>query len=117
MTNSNLESNKTLKGFQEVYIKDETDPRPEISNSYAGKDICDCHFYVEEVKGILDNLKVNWAPITNGIHPKALKECGSVLAYLLLRIFKWFLEISILPQSLKTDITLVSLRKNPNHIC
>ena len=99
VTDSDLETANVMNNaFQSVFVKENvTDPLPTFQSDYEGPIIDEIEVETEVVEKLLKNVNVNKAMGPDGMHPKFLSECCSVIASPLVIIIKESLQEGLVP--------------------
>ena len=81
LTTSILETTQTMnQTFQSVFIQEGDTPLPEFRQVWLGEKLVDINFGEENIKFVLDNLKVSSSSGPDSIHSMVLNKCSSNLA-------------------------------------
>ena len=81
LTTSILETTQTMnQTFQSVFIQEGDTPLPEFRQVWLGEKLVDINFGEENIKFVLDNLKVSSSSGPDSIHSMVLNKCSTNLA-------------------------------------
>ena len=103
LTNSTQEACDLLNTeFQKVFVQEDLQHIPETRAAFEDEELSQCDITEEEVRTQLQALKDVSAPGPDGVHSKVLKDCATVLAPPLVKLFQATLNARLIPAEWKS---------------